>query len=163
MKNINMFLLTIAISAAPFFSCIAMFGEGTLDLSDDKTPLSQVNLKGVHTLNLRGRKDIDFDELSRNKDAGNIININLEETNVNSDDLKKLLYSGTFGTKRDLPQISARYEMPSSEIYVSITNSSLPDKERREISQKPVGKFNLSYKTGETLVGIKWMKINEKD
>ena len=159
MKNRNLISLALIVTTIPFYNCMAM--EDLSKESKDRRSLSQVSLNNVHTLNLKGCKDIDFDELSKRKDAGNIININLEDTNVDFEGLKKLLESQTFGTKRDLPQISARYDLPDEEIYVNVKGTKIEESKKKELSQKPVGKFELEYKTGEKLEGIKWMKIKE--
>ena len=88
-------------------------------------------------------------------------------TSVTKKSLSLLLTSKYIGTRRDLPQFSARYERPSSELYVNVQGSKA-EKAQQEFL-KPVGPFKFQYgrhlgeKLGESSDGIKWLQFKEKE
>lgn len=126
--------------------------------------ISKLNLT-VKTLDLSGHKEVDDNfvkTLSESDKSKTLINIDLSNTSISDISLQYILESKKLGTQRDLPQISARYDLPSSEIYLNVEGTKV-SKENKEKFGKPFSGVKLSYaalggkKTADDAIGIKML------
>lgn len=130
----------------------------------------------VKTLDLSGCDAVDDNfirTLSLNKKSEGILNIDLRGTKVTKLSLEYILKSKILGTRRDLPQISGRYDMPSSEIYLDIRDTSIDIKEAKKYFENPISDIQLRYgifvghdvfkKTANDEIGIKLLTFNQEE
>ena len=119
----------------------------------------------VKTLDLSGHKEVNdsfIKDLSESKNSESLLNIDLSGTSVTEESLKYILGSKVLGTRRDLPQISGRYDMPAAEIYLKLNDNIDTSKFKR-----PADGFKLRYmrvdglQTAPDATGIKMLNFNK--
>ena len=101
--------------------------------NDEKNDLIASNfLNNIRTLDL-SNQDIDDDfikTLCKNKSLFRLFNVDLSgNMKVTNKSIGSILESNTLGSVKDLPQISGRYEMPATTIYLSINGSGIKKKQ----------------------------------
>ena len=106
-------------------------------------------LSNLKNLDLKGQGiDDDFIiNLSQNKSLKRIINLNLSKNEkITSKSIVALLESDILGSVRDLPQISGRFGIPNSIIYVKARETGIvsPEKNIDYFEDHRFG-FNISY------------------
>lgn len=138
---------------------------------DVKKLLSEIK-PTVKNLDLGGHKEVDdnfIKDLSNNDKSKSIININLSGTSITVDSLINIL-EGKIGTRKDLPQISSRYDMPASEIHLDISNTTINDYISKQYDLKPFYNVHLEYrnpftqkKSAKDEIGIKMLNIRNEN
>lgn len=106
-------------------------------LSEDEIRelIESKTLTNLHTLDLSNQKnvtDVHIKRLSENPAFKRIINLDLSGTRVTSSSIMDLLGSN-MGTIRDLPQLSARFGLPSSTIYLTALDTQIENNFERNV------------------------------
>jgi hypothetical protein len=116
--------------------------KSELSREDLNDLVNSSTLNNLHTLSLRNQEafeDFHLEALSQNPTFSRLFNLDLRGTSITS--LQPVLNSDITGSVRHLPQISGRYGIPSSEIYVKV------DEDLEEyIEDNPRFNFNIQYK-----------------
>jgi len=135
-------------------SCIQASGT-KLSLEKKKALINSQYLKNVHSLYLLNQ-DLDdnfIERMYRNTTLKRLINLDISRNqNITNRSLQEILNSD-LGSIRDLPQISGRYGIPSSTMYVTACGTSIVSKDnQKHINLNRFG-FTVEYKhplTGKT-------------
>lgn len=124
----------------------SMRGSGNALTEIEKEALvSSDYLKNIHTISLV-KQDLDdnfIERLCRNKSLNRLVNLDVSENEKITNKSLRLILNSDLGSVRDLPQISGRFGIPSSTIYVTAKKTSV----RPETSDKHeicLHRFNFS-------------------
>lgn len=119
----------------------------TLSQQEKTDLLNSPYLDRVHTIDLSGQgiDDSFISEISQKSSLKRIINIDISDNSqITEESLKQILNSTILGSLRDLPQISGKYGVPATTIYVTAKNTGLIDtSETIELQRKW---FQIEYK-----------------
>ncbi len=109
-------------------------------------------------------------EICRNPSFSRVIKLDLSGNKKLTDETLSLISGSEFlGNIRDLPQISSRYGIPSSEIHINVKGTSISPQAISQFNRTPqVFDFPIRYlhpttekETFEPVKGIKWLQIEK--
>ncbi len=102
--------------------------------------LKALDLRGV------GINDDFIDTLCKNSSLKRLIRIDLSNNeDITSESLKKIFKSDVIGSVRDLQQISGRYGIPSSEVYIGWKNTKIKYTDVERYKKTPRFDFSIQY------------------
>lgn len=105
------------------------------------TSTTLVNLRILDLTNQSVINDDVIERLANNRTFARIMNIKLEGTNITNAAILSIAQSRVLGSVRDLPTISGRYSVPSSEIKVYVNDT------RVNLTKiDPIFNFHIEYK-----------------
>lgn len=118
--------------------------SGNMMTEEEKEALvNSPYLKNVKALDLKQQRldDSFIEKLCNNQSLNRLIKLDISENkDITEKSIQLILDSDLLGSVRDLPQISGRYGIPSSTIYVTAKNTSV-----QGIEVKRFG-FHIEYK-----------------
>jgi len=135
--------------------------------------LKSSNLTGLKTIELRGQ-DIDdtfVEAMCKKPTFSRLITIDLSDNDKITDkSVEAIIKSTIIGRIRDLPQISGRYGLPSSEVYLLVSGTRVNEQTKNKLLKKPSRfDFDIHYlnpitnkKSSASVQGaIKWVQITD--
>ncbi len=148
--------------------------QQSLNQEEVRALANSTTLKNLRTLNLKDQENVNDEfvrTLSNNPTFSRIINLNLSGTNITRQSFNYILESNSLGQIRDLPQVSGRFGVPSSMIYVRVEDiQNLPKKEIEEFNRgnKKKNNFTIQYmhpakgiESSPPATGIKMLEIKD--
>lgn len=122
--------------------------DNQLDISMQDSLASSKALINVKVLDL-SHQDIDdnfIERLCKNRTFSRVINLDLSgNPKITDKSLELISISDIIGSIRDLPQISGKYGIPSSEIYIYTQDTSINSKTIKEYQEAPK-RFDFSIR-----------------
>jgi len=119
-------------------------GGRNLGAEEIETLAQSTSLVSLRTLDLTNQQLVDdtiVRQLVGNPTFSRIITLRLNGTNVTNESIEAIANSENLGSVRDLPQISGRYDIPSSVVKVYTQGTRVTD-----TKQKTKFEFHIEYR-----------------
>lgn len=126
------------------------YESSLLTQSNSLTNLKKLDLSDQYVVD-----DKFIEALVKNSTFSRIIFLNLSGTNITDKSVDLIVRSKILGSIRDLPQISGRYDCPSSVITIRAKNTKVTDNQ-----MKTLFSFHIEYKPHKSYNAYPWEPVD---
>ncbi|MEN8236788.1 MAG: hypothetical protein ABFQ95_04515 [Pseudomonadota bacterium] len=155
---------------APTLSNVSQLRPGPNPLNNQQKD-QLVQSKTLNQLRVLSVRNCDFTDahirnLTKNPTFSRLFNLDISQNiRIGDNSLDYILDSDVIASIRDLPQISGRYGIPSSEVYLQTDHTAVTSDKIREITQEPRQHFYIRYldpngnqTASDVPHGLKWIQ-----